>query len=222
MLMPKAYEGKEPYIFISYAHKDSEKVIPIITALQSRGFRVWFDAGIAAGSEWPLYIATQLMNCSCFIPFLTDNYTVSDNCRQEIHFALRKKRAILPVYLEDVELDVGLDMQLSPIQALFLQPTMAPCDLLPELEKSSKLSPCLGEIPAPPAAPAPTPAAPQKPAAQHTAPQQPAPAPQPVAPPKPKMSDEFYREGYRYGSEECKEAYIRCSNLLKASRQTNN
>ena len=33
---------------------------------------------------------------------------------------------------------------------------------------------------------------------------------------------EKYREGYRYGSEECKEAYIRCSYLLKASRQTNN
>ena len=28
-----AYEGREPYIFVSYAHRNSEKVMPIIEAL---------------------------------------------------------------------------------------------------------------------------------------------------------------------------------------------
>ena len=43
---PTAYEGTEPYIFISYAHKNTDQVIPIISVLQNRGFRVWYDAGI--------------------------------------------------------------------------------------------------------------------------------------------------------------------------------
>ena len=51
------YEGSEPYIFVSYAHKDAAMVMPLITGLQDRGFRVWFDAGIEAGTEWPEYIA---------------------------------------------------------------------------------------------------------------------------------------------------------------------
>ena len=34
---PRAYEGKEPYIFISYAHKDVNVVLPIISKLQDRG-----------------------------------------------------------------------------------------------------------------------------------------------------------------------------------------
>ena len=48
MANPSAYNGNEPYIFISYAHKDSDKVLPIIRELQSRGYRVWYDAGIEA------------------------------------------------------------------------------------------------------------------------------------------------------------------------------
>ena len=36
----RAYEGKEPFIFISYAHKDSERVLPILAQLQRRGYRV--------------------------------------------------------------------------------------------------------------------------------------------------------------------------------------
>ena len=177
MAMPKAYEGNEPYIFISYAHKDSDKVIPMIQALQDRGFRVWFDAGIEAGSEWPAYIAMHLSNCGCFIPFLTPNYMASDNCRQEIYFALRKKRTLLPVYLEEAELDIGLEMQLSPIQALMLQKSMGTDALLQEMCKSAKLQPCMGKAPAPTAKPTP----------------KPAPASQPA--PKPSTPAELYQQG---------------------------
>ena len=56
----RAYEGREPYIFISYAHKDMAKVLPIIEGLAEKGFRIWYDAGIEAGTEWPEYIAEHL------------------------------------------------------------------------------------------------------------------------------------------------------------------
>ena len=58
---PVAYEGTEPYIFISYSHKDSNVVFPAIRALQEAGYPVWYDAGIQAGSEWPEYIASHLV-----------------------------------------------------------------------------------------------------------------------------------------------------------------
>ena len=54
------YNGNEPYIFISYAHKNSDVVLPIIEALADNGFRVWYDAGIEAGTEWPEYVAEKL------------------------------------------------------------------------------------------------------------------------------------------------------------------
>ena len=71
MFMPNAYEGQEPYIFISYAHKDSNTVLPIIQGLQERGFRVWYDAGIEIGTEWPQYIATHLKHCHSCLAFVS-------------------------------------------------------------------------------------------------------------------------------------------------------
>ena len=46
------YEGHEPYIFVSYPHKDSDRIRPLIQGLQERGFRVWYDSGIEVGSEF--------------------------------------------------------------------------------------------------------------------------------------------------------------------------
>ncbi|MBQ1488402.1 MAG: toll/interleukin-1 receptor domain-containing protein, partial [Lachnospiraceae bacterium] len=50
---PRPYEGKEKYIFISYSHKDTDRVMPIISRLMNEGFRVWYDDGISPGTEWP-------------------------------------------------------------------------------------------------------------------------------------------------------------------------
>ena len=56
----RPYEGTLPYLFVSYAHANDAAVLEIISTLQARGFRVWYDEGIEAGSEWPESIASHL------------------------------------------------------------------------------------------------------------------------------------------------------------------
>lgn len=116
--MPQVYQGSEPYIFISYAHKDSPVILPIVDVLQRRGFRVWYDAGIEAGTEWPEYIADRLVQSGCVIAFISTNALNSPNCRREINFAISKGKELLAVYLEDVTLSYGTQMQLDTLQAL--------------------------------------------------------------------------------------------------------
>ena len=116
--MNSLYEGNSPYIFISYAHRDIGQVKPIIHDLQKKGFRIWYDSGIKVGTEWPQYIAEHIKCCSCFLFFITKNYLASSSCQNEIYYALKEKREVLPVFLEDIELDAGLDMQIGHIQAL--------------------------------------------------------------------------------------------------------
>ena len=113
------YNGSEPYIFISYAHKDRDRVLPIIEGLQARGFRVWFDEGIEAGSEWPEYIADRLCDSACVLAFITEAAVASHNCRREINFAIDEKKEMLVVYLEALELSRGMRMQLGTLQAIF-------------------------------------------------------------------------------------------------------
>ena len=54
------YEGDDSYIFVSYCHKDKERVYPVISELYSRGCRIWYDDGIDPGTEWPEVIAQHL------------------------------------------------------------------------------------------------------------------------------------------------------------------
>ena len=114
----RPYEGTQPYIFVSYAHKNDAAVLEIIGTLQSRGFRVWYDEGIEAGSEWPESIASHLERAQLVLAFLSPAYLCSDNCRKEMHYALTKKKPVINVYLEQTELSPGMEMQIGNLFAL--------------------------------------------------------------------------------------------------------
>ena len=139
---PPVYEGGEPYIFISYAHKNSDMVLPIVSGLQDRGFRVWYDAGIETGTEWPEYIADHLASCGCAIIMVTEAALESHNCRREIHYAISQKVPMLVVYLEDVKMSRGMEMQLGVLQALFRSRHGSFGSFMDKLCSSALLEPC--------------------------------------------------------------------------------
>lgn len=113
------YEGNEKYIFVSYSHKDSQEVLPIIEALDESGFRIWYDAGIEAGTEWPEYIEEHLEKASVVLVFMSPNAIESRNCRNEINLAVHLNKEVLIVYLEDTTLLKGMRLQLNSTQSLF-------------------------------------------------------------------------------------------------------
>ena len=116
--MPTPYEGNEKFIFVSYSHQDMDKVLPIIDRLMSDGFRVWYDDGISPGTEWPEVIANHVNDCELFISFLSNSYMDSFNCKRELDFSIRKRKKFLAVFLEETELPLGVEMQISTVQAV--------------------------------------------------------------------------------------------------------
>lgn len=117
--MVSTYNGSEPYIFVSYAHKDSEEVFSTIEQLTSLGYRVWFDEGIRPGMEWAENIAVHLDRCSLFMMFISKNSMESANCRREINFALSRSKPFLCIVLEDTEIPLGMELQLASQQSIF-------------------------------------------------------------------------------------------------------
>lgn len=112
------YEGDGPYIFVSYRHMDNESVIPVIRQLCERGYRVWYDADIVVGEDWSECIAEHLYNSNCVLVFMSNNYLDSKDCMKELKFAFKYGKKLLVVYLENVRLSYGLQMQMDDIQAL--------------------------------------------------------------------------------------------------------
>ena len=87
----RAYTGKKPFVFVSYAHKDADFVFPFISELQKH-FNVWFDEGIHLSKEWDKEIVEHINACSLFIYVVTKNSLKSLNCQDEIAFAKEKEK----------------------------------------------------------------------------------------------------------------------------------
>ena len=47
-----AYIGDEPYLFVSYSHRDTAKVYPILDALYDRKYRIWYDESCETGNDF--------------------------------------------------------------------------------------------------------------------------------------------------------------------------
>ena len=144
MTQYSTYEGSEPYIFVSYSHKDTDIVMPMIQALQQKGFLVWYDVGIELGFEWPDYIAEHILKSHCMLFFVTQNAADSQYCSQEINFATANRKPIISVYLEqNVRLKPGMQMMLNNLQASLTYTPGAEAQLIRELFSARMLQPCL-------------------------------------------------------------------------------
>ena len=96
----RAYEGNKPYIFVSYSHRDSNIVLSYIEKLYELKYRVWYDEGIAPGSEWPKNIEDHLKGCECVLIFISKDSLASINCENEVKSALELGKEIIEVSLD--------------------------------------------------------------------------------------------------------------------------
>ena len=138
-----AYKGTEPYIFISYAHADTERVYPLLEALQQSGYRVWFDCGIEAGTEWSNNIAEHLSNCETFLFFASNKSVKSENCLDEVAYAKSHNKPALLAYLEeDVVLPAGTEMQTARFQRMYINRQSSMAAFVENLSASSIFDNC--------------------------------------------------------------------------------
>ena len=113
-----AYRGNEPYVFISYARLDKDRVYEEIKRFNEAGFNVWYDEGITPGNEWSDEIARALSKCAVFVVMLTPTSAPREAVLNEISFALDEGKPFLAIYLEDTELSPGLRLRISRKQAI--------------------------------------------------------------------------------------------------------
>ncbi len=129
--MVPAYEGKKEYIFVSYAHKDSEIVLPIIEQLYEKKYRVWYDEGIAPGSEWPQNIADHLNAAAAVIIFVSQNSLDSPNCQNEVSRAAASDK-ILIEYKLGTQNQIILEKKVEDGSCLVVESEKELIELIPE------------------------------------------------------------------------------------------
>ena len=137
-------EAAKDYIFISYSRDDLPKVRPIVEEMRNGGYNVWHDTKILPGEDWTDYIASHIANCAVCVAFHSQTSRDSPHCREEIHYALKHGKTVISVYLADVTLKEGLDMQLARFQSVKYA---EPAELLETLRQSPDFARCRFDAP---------------------------------------------------------------------------
>lgn len=109
----------QPYIFISYAHKNAKTVVEIVNTMAANGYNLWYDSEIQLGTMWDDNIAMHIQQCSYFIAFVSKEYLASSNCSDELNYARTLDKNCFLIFLDDSPLPVGMAMRMNRIQSLY-------------------------------------------------------------------------------------------------------
>lgn len=98
--IPNVYNGQDHYIFISYAHKDSDVVFKFAKKLEERRYNFWLDTGLEYGREWDEQLANKIKNASLLVFMASNNSIISKNCLDELDYARNKGVNIVNIILD--------------------------------------------------------------------------------------------------------------------------
>lgn len=96
----EAYSGDEPYLFISYSHRDSKDVYPILDALHDRKYRIWYDESCENGNDFREELRTRISKAEAVILFVSNHSMESPFCGMEIIVARENNKRLYPIYLD--------------------------------------------------------------------------------------------------------------------------
>lgn len=105
-------DRNNPYMFISYSHKDESVVGEILRFLNRNSYRYWYDRGLLTGAEWSRELALRLSGASAFLLLLSRNSAESDWVKNEINFAITKKLPIFIIILDGFSPEEDCDILL--------------------------------------------------------------------------------------------------------------
>jgi formylglycine-generating enzyme len=93
-------------IFLSYDHRDFDRVKVLVAALQTHGWTVFFDREIPAGKTWRQFIGKEIDECRCMVVVWSINSINSHWVCEEADIGLKRK-ILVPLILDQVMPPLG-------------------------------------------------------------------------------------------------------------------
>ncbi|HUO11469.1 MAG TPA: AAA family ATPase [Caulobacteraceae bacterium] len=134
-------------VFVSYSSQDRERVIPLVEAIEQRGWSVWWDRKIDVGTAFDREIETAIDQAKCIVVVWSDASVGSDWVRSEANEGLTRG-ILVPVAIDQVRPPLAFRLT----QTINLTPFSASIEALveavrrhcPPAARSGRLSPFTG------------------------------------------------------------------------------
>lgn len=113
--LPEANIDTEPFLFISYCHRDSAVVLSDICELKKHGVRFWYDKSIYAGEVWDdkALNVIRRKNCAGVVVYISENSVKSQPVAKELLCAKERfdgeQGHIISVHIGDKPISVYLE-----------------------------------------------------------------------------------------------------------------
>ena len=94
-------------VFVSYARSDKSRVAPLVAAIETQGWSIWWDPEIAPGQEFDRQIAAELKIAAAVLVVWTPNSVESRWVRGEAREAA-ERGILVPVRFENASLPIDV------------------------------------------------------------------------------------------------------------------
>lgn len=112
----EVYEGNQPFVFISYSHKDSDKCAEIRRILDCEHIRYWYDNGLNSGDDWNLVIAQHLIKAEVCLVLMSGDAAASEYVKNELNLAFNHRVKIQTLMLHQFDLPLDVELMLGRYQ----------------------------------------------------------------------------------------------------------
>lgn len=104
-------------VFVSYKAEDRRRVRPLVEALESDGYSVWWDEQIGGGAAWRQAIEAELNAAKCVIVVWSKRSVGPEGTFVQDEATRAQQRHIyVPVLIDKVHLPLGFgEMQALPL-----------------------------------------------------------------------------------------------------------
>lgn len=109
----EAYSGNEPFLFVSYSHRNIDKVYPILDELHDKKYRIWYDESCETGNDFRDELRVKIEACEAVLLFVSAASMASPFCGMEVIVARENKKRIYPIFVEDVEVPPAFQILLA-------------------------------------------------------------------------------------------------------------
>ena len=109
----EAYTGDEPYLFVSYSHRDTAKVYPILDALHDRKYRIWYDEACENGNDFRDELRQRITRAEAVLLFVSKSSMSSKFCGMEIIVARENGKRLYPIFLDDEPIPAAFEILLA-------------------------------------------------------------------------------------------------------------
>jgi serine/threonine protein kinase len=148
-------------IFLSHSSGDAEVARELRAALEAAGYTCWMAPDDVDGTEpWAEQILAAINGTRAMVVLISTNANRSAHVSREVNLALGRKRAVLPIRIENVAPEASLEYLLSLVQRVdAFPPPIADHHerilrrlrvIVPLADASTAIAPASIDMPAPP------------------------------------------------------------------------